>query len=141
MITRFVFHTDPSLLPLKTTTFANLPRAILLTAFFFITRAFIAFMLFMVLFITDFFIGRAIVNLRRSSGIRGKTQEFARGLEPVQLKQHWKSQQISSLLFYLSPSKMRGWFYQNHKNPSVVFCGCTMDIVMFAFEVLLPSTG
>ena len=90
---------------------------------------------------TDFFIGRAIVNLRRSSGIRGKTQEFARGLEPVQLKQHWKSQQISSLLFYLSPSKMRGWFYQNHKNPSVVFCGCTMDIVMFAFEVLLPSTG
>ena len=84
LITRFVFDTDPSLLPLKTTTFANLPRAILLTAFFFITRAFIAFMLFMVLFITDFFIGRAIVNLRGNSGIRGKTQEFARGLEPVQ---------------------------------------------------------
>ena len=62
LITRFVFDTDPSLLPLKTTTFANLPRAILLTAFFFITRAFIAFMLFMVVFITDFFIGRAIVR-------------------------------------------------------------------------------
>ena len=45
------------LVPLKTATFANLPRAILLTAFFFIT-----FMLFMVVFITDFFIGRAIVN-------------------------------------------------------------------------------
>ena len=49
--------------PLKTTTFANLPRAILLTAFFFMTFipafALLFFMLFMV-FITDFFIGRAI---------------------------------------------------------------------------------
>ena len=75
-------------MPLKTTTFANLPRAILLTAFFFITRPFIAvfafatFMLFMVVFITDFFIGRAIVNLRRNSRDRGKVRELARGLEP-----------------------------------------------------------
>ena len=45
-----------SLLPLKTTTFANLPRAILLTAFFFITRTFIAVFTLFMLFITVFFI-------------------------------------------------------------------------------------
>lgn len=53
---------------LRTTAFANLPRAILLTAFFFITRAmaFIGvdfFMAFMAAaFITDFFIGRAMLK-------------------------------------------------------------------------------
>ena len=58
-----------SLLPLKTATFARLPRATLLTRFFFIALAFIAgdfmafidFIAFMADFITDF-IGKAILK-------------------------------------------------------------------------------
>jgi hypothetical protein len=64
-----------SFLPLKTAILARLPRAILLTAFFFMTRAFIAvvafiaFMAFMafIAFIADF-IGRAMLEQKQSIG-------------------------------------------------------------------------
>ena len=89
--------------------------------------------------------------LHRKGHCESKTKQWDQRQNARVCKRTWTSSveatlevtanQLPFVLSTVSPSKMRGWFYQNHKNPSVVFCGCTMDIVMFAFEVLLPSTG
>ena len=69
-----------SLLPLKTEAFARLPRAILLTAFFmtFIAAFFMDFIAED--FITDFFMGRAMLRQQRGAESRAGRHKLLAGL-------------------------------------------------------------
>ena len=70
-----------SLFPLKTEAFARLPRAILLTAFFFMTFIAAFFMDFIADdFITDFFMGRAMLRQQRGAESRPGRHKLLAGL-------------------------------------------------------------